>query len=255
MKIQRVLKRDMTGDDVKYIQTSLNSLGNYNLVINGVFDSSTDSVVKSFQTANGLNPDGIVGPKTVATLEKKLESLSKPASSDLSMLEATIIETAQSFIGQKEISGNMGFKQPFFLRLMESIGWKKSWPWCSLFCKLVYTESYKKLGLDPKTITKYVSPSVQGTRNNFIKAGYPLITDWKHVKPGAYISWVSSSDRTKGHTGILVEFIENGNRMITIEGNTNSEGSREGDSVAKKTRTATVGSGRGLILQGWFNIV
>ena len=51
------------------------------------------------------------------------------------------------------------------------------------------------------------------------------------------------------------EFIENGNRMITIEGNTNSEGSREGDSVAKKTRTATVGSGRGLILQGWFNIV
>ena len=122
MKIQR----DMTGDDVKYIQTSLNSLGNYNLVINGVFDSSTDSVVKSFQTANGLNPDGIVGPKTVATLEKKLESLSKPASSDLSMLETTIIETAQSFIGQKEISGNMGFKQPFFLRLMESIGWKKS---------------------------------------------------------------------------------------------------------------------------------
>ena len=255
MKIQRVLKRDMTGDDVKYIQTSLNSLGNYNLVINGVFDSSTDSVVKSFQTANGLNPDGIVGPKTVATLEKKLESLSKPASSDLSMLETTIIETAQSFIGQKEISGNMGFKQPFFLRLMESIGWKKSWPWCSLFCKLVYTESYKKLGLDPKTITKYVSPSVQGTRNNFIKAGYPLITDWKHVKPGAYISWVSSSDRTKGHTGILVEFIENGNRMITIEGNTNSEGSREGDSVAKKTRTATVGSGRGLILQCCFNIV
>jgi hypothetical protein len=171
------------------------------------------------------------------------------------MLERTILETAQSFIGQKEISGNMGFKQPFFLRLMESIGWKKSWPWCSLFCKLVYTESYKKLGLDPKTITKYVSPSVQGTRSNFIKAGYPLITDWKHVKPGAYISWVSSSDRTKGHTGILVEFIENGNRMITIEGNTNSEGSREGDSVAKKTRTATVGSGRGLILQGWFNIV
>jgi hypothetical protein len=43
--------------------------------------------------------------------------------------------------------------------------------------------------------------------------------------------------------------------MITIEGNTNAEGSREGDSVARKTRAAVVGSGRGLILQGWFNVI
>jgi hypothetical protein len=166
-----------------------------------------------------------------------------------------VLETAKSFVGQKEISGNMGFKQSFFQKLMESIGWKQRWAWCSMFCKLVYTEAYKKMGIDPKRMTKFISPSVQQTRNNFIKAGYPIITDWKQVKPGAYISWVSTSDRTKGHTGILVEFIENGTKMITIEGNTNAEGSREGDSVAKKTRAAVVGKGRSLILQGWFNIV
>lgn len=255
MKIQRILKKDMTGVDVRHLQTSLNSLGKYNVKVTGSFDSSTESVVKSFQSSVGLKPDGIVGPKTLSALEKKLKVATTPvvSTSTTSSLEQTILETAKSFVGQKEISGNMGFIQPFFMKLMESIGWKKKWAWCSMFCKLVYTEAYKKLGLDPKRMTKFISPSVQQTRANFIKAGYPIITDWKQVKPGAYISWVSSSDRTKGHTGILVEFIENGAKMITIEGNTNAEGSREGDSVAKKTRAAVVGKGKGLILQGWFN--
>lgn len=255
MESNRILKKGMSGEDVKFLQTSLNSFGNYGLTISGKFDISTENAVKSFQTSNKLVSDGIVGPKTFAKLKKLTEAKpSKPSQSN-SQLEQVILETAKSFVGQKEISGNMGFKQPFFLKLMESIGWKKKWAWCSMFCKLVYTEAYKKLGLDPKTITKYISPSVQQTRANFIKAGYPLITNYKLVKPGAYISWVSASDRTKGHTGILVEFIENGTKMITIEGNTNAEGSREGDSVARKTRAAVVGSGRGLILQGWFNVI
>lgn len=259
MKIQRILKKDVSGVDVRHLQNSLNSLGKYNVKVTGVFDSSTESVVKAFQASCGLKPDGIVGPKTLSALEKKVKennvattNTTTPISSN-SDLNQVVLETAKSFVGQKEISGNMGFKQSFFQRLMESVGWKKKWAWCSMFCKLVYTEAYKKLGLDPKRMTKFISPSVQQTRANFIKAGYPIITDWKQVKPGAYISWVSSSDRTKGHTGILVEFIENGTKMITIEGNTNAEGSREGDSVAKKTRAAIIGKGRGLILQGWFN--
>jgi len=255
MNINRILRKGISGDDVKVFQTSLNAFGNYGLTITGVFDSSTESVVKNFQASNKLTSDGIAGPKTIAKLKKLLETKPTEKPQLSSTLHQTILETAKGFVGQKEISGNMGFKQPFFLKLMESIGWRKSWAWCSMFCKLVYTESYKKLGLDPKTITKYISPSVQQTRANFLKAGYPLITNWKEVKPGAYISWVSGSDRTKGHTGILVEFIENGQKMITIEGNTNDAGSREGDSVARKTRSALVGSGRGLILQGWFNVI
>jgi len=255
MKITRTLKTGMSGDDIKFLQDSLNSIGNYGLTITGTFDSSTESVVKAFQKNNGLTSDGIVGQMTRNAIISKLTVASKPSESKPSSITEAILETAQSFVGQKEISGNMGFKQPFFLKLMESIGWKKSWAWCSMFCKLVYTEASKKVGLDPKLITKYISPSVQQTRANFLKAGYPLITNWKQAKPGAYISWVSASDKTKGHTGILVEFIENGQKMITIEGNTNSEGSREGDSVAKKTRQAVVGSGKGLILQGWFNVV
>lgn len=255
MKITRTLKSGMSGDDIKFLQESLNSLGNYGLTVNGTFDSSTESVVKAFQKNNGLSADGIVGQMTRNAILSKLATPTNLSESKPSSLTEAILETANSFVGQKEISGNMGFKQPFFLRLMESIGWKKSWAWCSMFCKLVYTEASKKVGVDPKLITKYISPSVQQTRANFIKAGFPLQTDWTKVKPGAYISWVSSKDKSKGHTGILIEFLEGGKKMKTIEGNTNAEGSREGDSVAVKIRNAQVGKGTSLILQGWFNVV
>jgi peptidoglycan hydrolase-like protein with peptidoglycan-binding domain len=248
--ITRILKNGMSGEDVKELQQLLNSVGNYGLNITGRFDSSTESVVRLFQKENNLVSDGIVGQKTLQAINS---ILNKPNNTPSTITES-ILQTAQSFVGQKEIRGNMGFKDAFFMRLMESVGWRTTWSWCSLFCKLVYTEAYKKLGLDPKAITKYISPSVQKTRANFIKAGNPLQTNWRNVKPGAYISWVSASDRSKGHTGILVEFLDNGKKMKTIEGNTNSEGSREGDSVAIKTRGAEIGKGGSLILQGWFNV-
>lgn len=251
--ITRTLKKGLEGSDVKELQQLLNSTGNYGLQITGIFDTATETAVKTFQKNSKLSADGIVGQKTIKALNSSsIEPISTPTTQNLT---EAILQTAQSFVGQKEISGNMGFKQPFFLRLMESIGWRKSWAWCSMFCKLVYTEACKKVGVDPKTITKHINPSVQKTKANFIKAGYTLETDWKKVKPGAYISWVSSKDRAKGHTGILVEFLENGKKMKTIEGNTNGEGSREGDSVAVKTRNAEVGKGTSLILQGWFNVV
>ncbi len=250
----RTLKNGMSGEDVKVLQTLLNSNPKYSVAITGTFDESTLSAVKLFQKDNGLTADGIVGKMTTNALSK-LNKSPETNTSGSNSFSNVILETAYSFVGQKEIRGNMGFKDAFFMRLMESVGWRTTWSWCSLFCKLVYTEASKKMGLNPKNITKFISPSVQRTRNNFIKAGIPIETDWRKVKPGAYISWVSASDRTKGHTGILVEFLENGKKMKTIEGNTNSEGSREGDSVAIKTRGAEIGKGSSLILQGWFNVV
>ena len=49
MKITRTLKVGVSGNDVKFLQESLNSIGNYGLNVTGTFDSSTESVVKAFQ--------------------------------------------------------------------------------------------------------------------------------------------------------------------------------------------------------------
>ncbi len=51
------------GEDVRAIQYLLKARG-YSIGVDGVFGSGTESVVKSFQTSQGLGSDGIVGPNT-----------------------------------------------------------------------------------------------------------------------------------------------------------------------------------------------
>ncbi len=63
------LKRGSTGDDVKTIQAQLNRIGdNYpafsKLVVDGIFGSAVESVVKDFQEVFNLTVDGIVGKQT-----------------------------------------------------------------------------------------------------------------------------------------------------------------------------------------------
>ena len=71
MKITRTLKVGVSGNDVKFLQESLNSIGNYGLNVTGTFDSSTVSVVKAFQENNGLTADGIVGQMTLKSISSK----------------------------------------------------------------------------------------------------------------------------------------------------------------------------------------
>lgn len=62
-----LLKTGSSGDDVKNLQTQLNSNG-YSLDVNGVYDDNTLNAVKDYQSKNGLTVDGIVGEKTTAKL-------------------------------------------------------------------------------------------------------------------------------------------------------------------------------------------
>lgn len=63
-----VLKKGSKGEDVKELQKILNKFG-YNLVVDGIFGTNTETAVLSFQKLKGLLVDGIVGPKTWAALE------------------------------------------------------------------------------------------------------------------------------------------------------------------------------------------
>ncbi len=62
----------MTGSDVRLLQTLLNdwarATGHTPLVVDGSFGSVTNSMVRSFQSANGLYVDGIAGPVTLNKL-------------------------------------------------------------------------------------------------------------------------------------------------------------------------------------------
>jgi hypothetical protein len=56
------LRRGATGDLVSQVQTTLN------VAVTGTFDGATEAAIRQFQRDNGLVPDGIIGPRTWASL-------------------------------------------------------------------------------------------------------------------------------------------------------------------------------------------
>ena len=62
-----------TGPDVTKVQQRLNGIGGPGtpMAETGVYDAAMRTVVNRFQTANGLDPDGIVGPLTYEAMDRK----------------------------------------------------------------------------------------------------------------------------------------------------------------------------------------
>lgn len=71
------LRYGASGNEVKTMQTMLNTVGAYALAVDGIFGASTLSAVRSFQSANSLAADGICGVQTWAKLESKYNSLTQ----------------------------------------------------------------------------------------------------------------------------------------------------------------------------------
>jgi peptidoglycan hydrolase-like protein with peptidoglycan-binding domain len=57
----------------KEIQAALKGAGFYSGELDGVIGPATKEAIRKFQEANQLTPDGVVGSKTWAILEKYLE--------------------------------------------------------------------------------------------------------------------------------------------------------------------------------------
>lgn len=64
------IKQGSRGDEVKELQTQLNKLGFDCGAVDGIFGIKTLAAVKSFQNANALVVDGIVGKNTWAKLKQ-----------------------------------------------------------------------------------------------------------------------------------------------------------------------------------------
>ncbi len=66
------LKPGASGTEVKKLQRALTALGYAPGKADGSYGPTTKKAVTDFQTAQGLTADGIVGPKTLAALQKAL---------------------------------------------------------------------------------------------------------------------------------------------------------------------------------------
>ena len=57
-------------DQVEALQAELRNLGFSNVQIDGEFGQSTDTALRTFQKANGLPVDGVLGPRTIGAIKR-----------------------------------------------------------------------------------------------------------------------------------------------------------------------------------------
>lgn len=150
------------------------------------------------------------------------------------MIADKIISIAQSFIGEQEILGNRGFKDPAFQKFMNSTGWYVGASWCAFLGKGIWMKAYEG--------TIYASHVQKILTGNALDSYHRAEADGifkvsQQPSAGALIVFKEGIDplSTKGHMGV-VEI--NADPFGSIEGNTNSGADpsiREGYIVARKT--------------------
>ena len=89
------------GSDVAEIQGQLAGMG-YDVVADGDFGPATAAAVKSFQTANGLEADGMVGPSTYsALLGKTMPEVSRGSN----YLARRVVQSSYDYLGTPYVFG------------------------------------------------------------------------------------------------------------------------------------------------------
>ncbi|MGB4774090.1 MAG: CHAP domain-containing protein [Daejeonella sp.] len=144
-----------------------------------------------------------------------------------------IVSAACYYIGQLEKPGNAGFKDANFEKELRSVGWVPGQAWCAYLPKLIYRKAYKDNVRLLKVVNSCNTGGAQMTFNNHKTAGTFEVSN--DPLPGSIVIW-QLGETFKGHAGIVEKMIDT-NTIQTIEGNTNANGSREGDRVARKLRT------------------
>jgi len=226
---------------VKAIQHRLNEVGCGPIEETGAFDNEkTKTAVKLFQarfpdaSALPLLIDGEVGPLTWGAM---FGPTSVPSNSRASTpLVKAAIEFATTQIGVKErpLGSNRGREVDQYLRAVGLNPIGASFAWCVAFTHFCYLKAAESLRRDNPHI------KTPGVLDHWNKAGRKpgviritkaeAIADPGLVKPGSL--FIIDLGQGLGHSGMVIE-TTNGH-LITVEGNTNPGGSRNGIGVFKR---------------------
>lgn len=115
----RTLRQGSRGNDVKALQSALNSKGFSAGTADGVFGARTASALRSFQSAARIGVDGVAGPKTFAALRGNVQASSSSSSSSGSSSSAPakvagastttassgVVNTARRYLGTPYVWG------------------------------------------------------------------------------------------------------------------------------------------------------
>jgi hypothetical protein len=166
-----------------------------------------------------------------------------------------IAAIAESYVGEMEIPGNKGFKNPEFQKKMLAMGFKISHAWCMYFCELSWKEAYGTRHSIYPIIDKLISASALSTYYNFSGADGWVVDKTPSV--GSIMCFKHGLDPRKweGHGCIVTELLAD-KKVRSIDGNTNDQGGREGYIVSRKVRSyGSTPTPRGLNFLGFIHPV
>ena len=208
-----------SGNFVGMIQKELGLTGGG---ITNVFGPYTEQLVVNFQKTHGLDADGIVGPQTWQALFE--EEQPKPTAD----LGWTALEIARTQVGVKEIprGSNSG---PDVLKYLRYAGGIAGQPWCVAFAAWCIGMAAQKLGIPMPIPNSLERRNPRLSSSAIYKWGLLNHRITTKPEPGD-VFVVIGGDTGHYHTG-LVASLAIGDRFQTIEGNSNSEGSANGESV------------------------
>lgn len=153
---------------------------------------------------------------------------------------------ALKYLDQEETAGNSGFVDPRFQEMMQLTGWQKGQAWCAYFAELVYREA----GLT--ALADQLTAGAVDTWNRMQKSALAVCSKTPEV--GSIVIWQSVTNGQpswSGHVGIVAAYFPRTAQMITVEGNTDGAGGREGVEVALKIRGLEFNRDNGLRLLGF----
>lgn len=214
---------------VRSIQIQLGRRGITNVKVDGGFEGETEGGVKLFQTLfrdvhnNPLEADGIVGPLTWESLFGEIFTPDATATSDL-LREALSFAQSQVGVMERPVGSNQGPEVNAYLA-STSVGPGNFW--CAAFVYFCFNEAAKKLQIaNPLVKTAGCLDHWNRTKAKKIKAA-DARNDPSLLKPGHI--FIIDHGGGHGHTGIIKRV--EGGRLITIEGNSNPNGSSNGIGV------------------------
>lgn len=130
-------------------------------------------------------------------------------------IRTRLVRIAQNEIGVRERTGNNdGPRVEDYLR---SVGLKKGQPWCAAFVSWVYAKA------------GYSKP-----RSGWSPDLFPSARLARSALPGNILGVYFKNLKRIAHVGLIIK--QDGDLLYSVEGNTNVEGSREGDGVYRKIR-------------------
>ena len=108
MTYTRLLKKGMTGEDVRAVKDKLVELGYLKASTHNTFGSDTRSAVKAFQKAKGLTVDGIVGTATWGALFGQAVAPAEPSDKAKRMCELAALYIGHPYVWGASAQPNQG---------------------------------------------------------------------------------------------------------------------------------------------------